>query len=164
MEYAMFIKFIVILVCFLKHCYPVEQQKLFNDVSRLPNVVTQYSITPDLSFPVKNIGLLSHNFPESVDFSVLEIGDRITIYGNDFSKIFVVNEIYKFQITSGSRMFMQIGTQNHYSDFELLLKFYSDGLTLQTCIKNGENYFWGRLFIRAVSLSATMANSNAKER
>lgn len=104
---------------------------------------------------VNTIGLLAHNYAAGKYFSEIQNGDKLqVIYGNGEYKTYQVTAIYRFQAlepNSANSDFIDLQTNETLSTAQLFKKVYrgSHHVTLQTCIQQGEEPSWGRLFIIA---------------
>ena len=122
-------------------------------VTMIPGVVTDFRYAKKHG----SVGLLAHNFLAGEEFSNIEIGDRITIRGDEASgntQEYIVHNVSSYQA---------LDPLNEFSDFknlengkimsasQLARDMYgtADHLTLQTCIEKDGNWVWGRLFIIA---------------
>jgi hypothetical protein len=102
------------------------------------------------------IGLLAHNYLAGAGFSNLKVGQEVRIiYGDGRVDYFLVNRLAKFQIlqpNDSAGNLIDLSTGIPYSTQDVFTMFY-DGdthVTFQTCIKQGDNSSWGRLFVTAV--------------
>ena len=137
-----------------KFALPVLQQPAGQAgyVSTTPESVTQFAIANRYN----TIGLLAHNYLAGAYFSQLSIGNIITlIYGD--------GEVQNFRITAIKR-YQALSPNSPYSNFidlsqpgitlssnDLFYQTYGLGnvLILQTCIAQGNESSWGRLFVIA---------------
>jgi hypothetical protein len=144
---------LVLLVFFGGTYYPVTQQPDPLYVSSQPDTLTQFS-------RADNVGLLAHNTGAGAAILMLTTGDVIIIYDqNDNSSVYIVDSIYQYQAYD-LRYFRDLATGAWFNGWGLLDAMYSDGLTLQTCLANGNNLTWGRLFVHAHPGTMEMANEN----
>jgi hypothetical protein len=136
-----------------KFAFRVVQQPK-NDpayVSAIDGVVTQFS----QAAANQTIGLLAHNFAAGASFSKLETGDTINVvYGNGSVKSFTVTKILRFQALdpkNPSSSFTNLDSGDKLTATQLFNQVYggSSHLTFQTCIQQGKEDSWGRLFILA---------------
>lgn len=130
----------------------IQQPKNQNGyVSTIKGVVTQFGMASDYG----TIGLLAHNFAAGSEFSKVLIGNTITvIYGDGTIKEFKVTKISRYQALqpNNSRSnFLDLETHEKLSAGTLFKSVYGGKahLTLQTCIAQGKESSWGRLFIIA---------------
>jgi hypothetical protein len=124
-------------------------------VSTLNGVATQFL----MAFQVAgNIGLLAHNFLAGALFFKLRTGDVVQIvYGDGSVEEYEVSSIYRFQALSPKSPtsdFVDLETGDRITANTLFYRMYSGDrhLTLQTCIQEGIEDSWGRLFIVATPL------------
>jgi len=120
-------------------------------VSSVDGVVTQFSMAK----PYSVIGLLAHNFSSGSEFFNLKLGDKISlIYGDGNIKELQITKVDKYQAlspTSPYSDFKNLATGERLSAEQIFYKYYTGNphLTLQTCIAQGDQGSWGRLFIVA---------------
>ncbi len=120
-------------------------------VSSVDGVVTQFSMAK----PYNVIGLLAHNFSSGTEFFNLKLGDKISlIYGDGNIKELQITKVDKYQAlspTSPYSDFKNLATGERLSAEQIFYKYYTGNphLTLQTCIAQGDQSSWGRLFIVA---------------
>jgi hypothetical protein len=120
-------------------------------VSSVDGVVTQFSMAK----PYNVIGLLAHNFSSGSEFFNLKLGDKISlIYGDGTIKELKIAKVDKYQAlspTSPYSDFKNLATGERLSAEQIFYKYYTGNphLTLQTCIAQGDQGSWGRLFIVA---------------
>jgi hypothetical protein len=146
---------LVLLVFFGGHTYPVTQQYGNGPlwVSSLPDTLTQFNRGD-------GIGLLAHNTGAGAAILMLTTGDVIIIYDeNDNSSVYIVDTIYRYRVFD-LHYFRDLATGAWLDGWGLLAAMYADGLTLQTCISNGDNLTWGRLFVHAAPGVMEMENEN----
>jgi hypothetical protein len=144
---------LILWVFFGGRTYPVVPQPDPLYVSSQPDTFTQFS-------RAENIGLLAHNTGAGAGILMLTTGDVIIIYDqDDNSSVYIVDSISKYQVY-GARYYQNLLTGEWLDGWGLLAAMYSDGLTLQTCISNGDNLTWGRLFVHAAPGTMEMANEN----
>lgn len=130
----------------------IQQPKNQNGfVSTIRGLVTQFGMASDYG----TIGLLAHNFAAGSEFSKVLVGNIVTvIYGDGTIKEFKVTKISKYQAmqpNSSSSNFLDLETNEKLSAGTLFKAVYGGKahLTLQTCIAQGKESSWGRLFIIA---------------
>ncbi len=120
-------------------------------VSAIQGVVTQFGMASNYG----TVGLLAHNFAAGAEFSKITLGTKVNvIIGDGTIKEFVVTKIASFQAlqpNSTSSNFLDLETNEKFSASSLFKKMYGGKghLTLQTCIAQGNESSWGRLFIIA---------------
>jgi hypothetical protein len=120
-------------------------------VSPRQNVVTQF----ELASRFGSTGLLAHNDLAGERFFLLEKGQIFyLVYGDGHIAAFIVTEILRYQAlepnnTSGT--FLNLKNDDLLTARELFSKVYGRAgqVIFQTCIAEGENLNWGRLFVIA---------------
>jgi hypothetical protein len=131
----------------------VIQQPAGNNefVSTRQNIVTQF----ELASRFGSTGLLAHNDLAGERFFLLEKG-RIfyLVYGDGQIAAFIVTEILRYQAlepNNTSSKFLDLENDVLLTAPELFSKIYarSGQIIFQTCIAEGENLSWGRLFVIA---------------
>lgn len=121
-------------------------------VSTLDGVATQFMDAKKYG----SIGLLSHNFLSGKLFYQLKIGDVVQlVFGDGTVTKYQVESIQQYQALQPENprsTFVDLVTGIKYSSTNLFLKIYAEQgrLVLQTCIQNGDELSWGRLFIIAI--------------
>ena len=109
-------------------------------------VATAYSSPAPLQMFAAN-GLIAHNsqYPGSL-FDDLQIGDELEYCG----KVYIVTEIRQYQAVTVND-FIDLDTKEKLKGSALYRKMYSrqGEIVLQTCIRKGNNWEWGRLFVKA---------------
>lgn len=136
---------------------PVVQQPLGHNefVSPRQNVLTQF----DLAAQFGSTGLLAHNNLAGAGFSLLTLDQKIfLVYGDGRVQTFVITEILRFQALdpdNPSSKFVDVSNNSALKAAELFSKVYQrEGQVIfQTCIANGDELNWGRLFVIAEPLS-----------
>jgi hypothetical protein len=130
----------------------IQQPKNQNGfVSTIRGLVTQFGLASDYG----TIGLLAHNFAAGSEFSKVLVGNTVSvIYGDGTIKEFIVTKIVRYQAlqpNSTSSSFLDLETNEKLSAGALFKAVYGGKahLTLQTCIAQGKESSWGRLFIIA---------------
>jgi len=132
---------------------PVVQQPQGNNgfVSPRQNIITQFSLASQFG----STGLLAHNNLAGASFSQLEKDQKIyLIYGDGQISTFVVTEISRYQAlrpTSPSSNFIDLNTNDLLKASEVFSNVYDrqGQVIFQTCISNGDEPSWGRLFVIA---------------
>jgi len=120
-------------------------------VSAIQGVVTQFGMASNYG----TIGLLAHNYAAGSEFARLTIDNKVSVvYGDGTVKEFIVTKIVKYQALQPNSMssnFLDLETSEKLSASSLFSKVYGGEphLTLQTCIAQGNESSWGRLFIIA---------------
>jgi hypothetical protein len=125
-------------------------------VSPVDGVATQFGMASNNNVT----GMLAHNFASGRYFFDLAQGNLIdVVYGDGSIKEYKVETIKKFQALSpksASSDFVDLETNEKLSASGLYNKMYTGNhhLTLQTCIQEGNEDSWGRLFILAEPVEA----------
>lgn len=120
-------------------------------VSEELDSVTQFGLAAQQG----TVGLLAHNYAAGARFTEINIGDRIHIaYDDGTTEGFIVKSIEIYQALSPKdprTTFVDLSTQRKLSAEELFHNVYGGKhhLTLQTCITQGSENSWGRMFIIA---------------
>lgn len=136
-----------------KFAYPVVQQPSGNAgfVSTTDDVITDFAMPRQYGVT----GLLAHNYLAGADFFTLNIGDQIqVVYGDGSVQVYQIADIQSYQAlspNSASSNFVDLATSDRLTATQLFKRVYmgSHHLTLQTCIQQGSEDSWGRLFIIA---------------
>ncbi len=138
---------------------PVVQQPANQPgfVSTTPETLTQYAAAAKYG----TTGLLAHNTLAGSTFASLSHGALITlVYGDGHTQRYVVSKVKKYQAlapTSAYSQFIDLAQPYHtLTSTDLFNQTYKLGnvLILQTCIANGNEASWGRLFVIAEPVSA----------
>jgi hypothetical protein len=125
-------------------------------VSPIDGIATQFSMATSNNIT----GMLAHNFASGRFFFDLAQGNSINVvYGDGTTKEYTVTAIKRFQALSpksASSDFIDLETNEKLSAAGLFSKMYTGKhhLTLQTCIQEGTEDSWGRLFIIAEPVEA----------
>ena len=120
-------------------------------VSTIEGVVTQFSMPNQYGIT----GLLAHNYLSGKHFFGLGLGDIVQlVYGDGDIKEYLVVDIQRYQAIqpdSPNSQFLDLNSGEKLSATQLFKKVYMGNhhLTLQTCIQEGSEDSWGRLFIIA---------------
>jgi len=120
-------------------------------VSAISGVVTQFGLASQYG----STGLLAHNFAAGALFSEIEVGDSLfVVFGNGSYSRYEVTELQRYQAlqpNSATSQFVDLSTQSEISASQLFTQVYAvpNRLVLQTCIQNGNEDSWGRLFVIA---------------
>jgi len=124
-------------------------------VSTIEGVVTQFSMPNKYGIT----GLLAHNYLSGRHFSTLEMGDTVKlIYGDGEIKEYQIADIQRYQAlqpNSSNSQFLNLSTGEKLSASQLFKRVYMGEhhhLTFQTCIQEGSEDSWGRLFIIATPI------------
>jgi len=120
-------------------------------VSGLLGVATQFRMAASSG----SIGLLAHNTLAGAKFSSLKLGDEVkVVYGDGSIRKYKVSGVYRYQALSPNSpesIFVDLDSHQKVSAAQLFKNMYagSDHVTFQTCIQEGGEASWGRLFIIA---------------
>jgi hypothetical protein len=123
-------------------------------VSENENEITQF----DLARQMGVTGLLAHNDLAGQKFPELTIGQIVhVVYGDGSIQVYKISALARYQAldpTSGASNFKDLGSGETLRSNEIFKQYYtgSDHVTLQTCINQGGNPSWGRLFVVATPL------------
>ncbi|HCS38881.1 MAG TPA: hypothetical protein DIW44_04760 [Anaerolineaceae bacterium] len=121
-------------------------------VSTLPNTATYFSMVRNIT---GNTGLLAHNYLAGAYFFNLSPGQLVTlIYGDGSTDEYVVSNVDEFQAlnpSSPTSNFVSLSSGETLSSTDLFYRVYGGGTrtTFQTCIAQGNEDSWGRLFVIA---------------
>ena len=102
-----------------------------------------------------NHGFLAHNYLSGGLFFNLQLGDIVqVIWGDGYYEDFEVLEVQAYQALSpksSSSRFVNLTTGDNLSASSLFTRVYGGSYhtTLQTCIAQGDEDSWGRIFIIA---------------
>jgi len=133
--------------------FPVAKQPAGNPgyVSTKEDVVTEFSMAKKYGVT----GIIAHNYLAGEDFFSLEIGEVVeVIYGDGEILSYEITSIQSYQAlspNSATSQFVDLATSEKISASQLFKRVYmgKKHLTLQTCIQQGTEDSWGRLFIIA---------------
>lgn len=120
-------------------------------VSTESDKITQFGMASSYG----SIGMIAHNNLAGARFSLLQVGDTITlVYGDGSARKFTVTQIKQYQAlspTSPYSQFVSLGDSSTITATQLFMDTYgqSGRLVLQTCISKDGVSSWGRLFIIA---------------
>jgi len=120
-------------------------------------VSTEENIVTEFSMPKKygTLGMLAHNFAAGENFFSLELNDIVqVVYGDGEIEQYEIVEILQYQALSPDSPrsnFLDLETGKKLTATQLFKRVYtgSHHLTLQTCIEQGSEDSWGRLFLIA---------------
>jgi hypothetical protein len=127
-------------------------------VSSINGIATQFGLAEKYG----TVGLLAHNFASGSSFDEIEIGAEVrTITGKGDIQTYQVVKVVSFQALSPNSQtssFRDLATDEEYSAGKLFEKIYQGEphLVLQTCIANGSEDSWGRLFIIAEPVESSL--------
>ena len=138
---------------------PIRQQPQ----GRAEFVATENNIITQFSLPTRygSTGLLAHNYLSGgLFFNLTEGQDIVMVYADGRMAHFRVTRLDRFQALSPNSPFSQfIDTNDAYgnvlSSADLFSRVYttSGALVFQTCIQEGDEPSWGRLFVTAEPVS-----------
>ena len=124
-------------------------------VSPFNNQITDFAMVSKMT---GNIGMLAHNYLSGELFFDLVPGDVIhVVYGDGTIKSFSVDRLESYQALSPHSVysdFVNLDTQEKLSATQLFERVYGGSyhMTFQTCIREGDEFSWGRLFVIATPL------------
>lgn len=133
---------------------PIAQQPAGRPdfVSSEPEVVTEFSLTKQFG----STGLLAHNHLAGSNFSQLEENDLIVLVtANKEYKLYKVEKILSYQALSPNSPYSNFvdleDSSRVLSAVDLFMEVYTEegSLVIQTCISQGNEPSWGRLFVQA---------------
>lgn len=141
---------------------PVVQQPAGDPVfvSSRDGEVTQFMLADQFG----NTGVLAHNHLAGEAFFDIQPGDEIVlIFGNGSQAAYRVSQMQRYQALSPNSPYSNFidlsdANQNQISATELFHRTFGAGegnLVLQTCIWQGNEPSWGRLFIIAEPVPAS---------
>ena len=137
---------------------PIVQQPVGRPdfVSNEAEVVTEFSLTKKFG----STGLLAHNHLAGLNFSSLQVNDLIVLVtANKEYKFFKIEKIRTYQALSPNSPYSEFvdldNPSNVLSAVDLFMEVYTDedSLVIQTCIAQGNEPSWGRLFVQAYPVS-----------
>jgi hypothetical protein len=127
-------------------------------VSPRQGVITQFGAASALG----STGLLAHNFLAGAQFPQMKIGQVVyLVYGDGRLAAFIVTEVQQYQALqpeSPYSEFIDLTTGHSMSSTDVFNAAYghSGMVVFQTCIANGNEPSWGRLFVIARPYSPVM--------
>lgn len=133
---------------------PIAQQPTGRPdfVSNEPEIVTEFSLSRQFG----STGLLAHNNLAGANFSQLEENDLIVLVtANKEYKLYKVEKILSYQALSPNSPYSNFvdlkDSSRILSAADLFMEVYTDegSLVIQTCITQGNEPSWGRLFVQA---------------
>jgi hypothetical protein len=130
-------------------------------VSTATNAVTLFSLAGEYGVT----GLLAHNYLAGSTFANLTVSQEIRIvYGDGRVSYYQISTISRYKATSPLSVtsnFIDLATGTEYTTQQTFTKFYTGGhhVTFQTCIAQGNESSWGRLFIVAYPIPAPLVPS-----
>ena len=120
-------------------------------VSTTKDIVTEFSIASDYG----TLGLMAHNYLAGENFFQLQPGDIIqVVYGDGNIQKYAIYDVQRYQAlqpNSPRSQFVDLDTNEKLTATQLFKRIYmgEHHLTLQTCIQQGSEDSWGRLFLLA---------------
>lgn len=128
-------------------------------VTSTPDAVSQFGMAESYG----TVGLLAHNHLTGAQFFSLEPGQTVIVLhadgGRDHFRVETVHSYQALSPTSAVSDFLELGDDGRrISALQLFNKMYAAGdqLVFQTCIERAGNPYWGRLFVVATPIEATM--------
>jgi hypothetical protein len=124
-------------------------------VSREDETLTHFKMVDSFG----SIGLLAHNHLAGKYFPSILPGQIIyLVYGNGEVNTYIVTQtlsVQAYEPYNPYGSFRDLTTSTEYSAEQLFYQVYTGTphLTLQTCIAQGDEPSWGRLFVMAVPLT-----------
>jgi hypothetical protein len=121
-------------------------------VSPFDNQMTQFHMVDSMT---GNVGLLAHNYLSGKLFFELEPEEVVqVVYGDGSVQAFKIEKSLSYQAVSPQDVysnFVDLETGKKLTAAQLFERVYGGSyhLTFQTCIRNGDEYSWGRLFVIA---------------
>jgi len=121
----------------------------FNHVTSLEDVVTSFQTAEEQG----NLGLIAHNYLAGRYFSELELGDHLYLKdAQGKTRTYHLQQVLKFRAISPgnpSSYFVDLQANEVYPAADLARRIYfgSHRVVLQTCISQGDELEWGRLFL-----------------
>ncbi len=121
-------------------------------VSTLQNTATYFAMVNQVT---GNTGLLAHNYLAGVYFFNLSPGQEVVmIYGDGNTDSYIVSGFQEYQAlspNSPTSNFVNLETGETLSSTDLFYRVFGGGTktTFQTCIAQGSEDSWGRLFVIA---------------
>ncbi|NPV56028.1 MAG: hypothetical protein HPY76_05035 [Anaerolineae bacterium] len=133
-------------------------------VSTSPDEITQFNMAAQYGVT----GLLAHNHLAGAAFSNLQTGSVVyLVHGDSSLTYYQITEIHRYQATSPTSPysnFVDLDDPDHVviTSTTLFNEVYTQSgrLVLQTCIANGAELSWGRLFILAEPITQMELLSN----
>jgi hypothetical protein len=131
-------------------------------ISREEETLTRFGMADAFG----TVGLLAHNHLAGKYFASLKPGQIVyLIYGNSQVNAYMITQVLSFQANEpynpyGTFRNLETGTES--SAEELFRQVYTGSfhITLQTCIAQGDQPSWGRLFVIAIPLTEYYAEQN----
>jgi hypothetical protein len=119
-------------------------------VSTLEDTATYFAMVEEIT---GNTGLLAHNYLAGIYYYDLQPGQIVMlIYGDGSTEEYIVSESDEFQALnpeSATSSFVDLSTGETLTSTDLFYRVYggSSRTTFQTCIAQGSEDSWGRLFV-----------------
>lgn len=131
-------------------------------VSRREETLTRFALADYFG----TIGLLAHNYLAGKHFASLLPGQVVyLVYGDGTTVPYIVAQVSSFQAYEPSNpygMLRNLETGITYSAAQVFSQFYTGTphITFQTCIAQGTELGWGRLFVVAIPLVESYAQQD----
>ncbi len=128
-------------------------------VAPFKNQITQFGMVNQMT---GNLGLMAHNYLSGALFFDLKVGDEVqVIFGDGEVQNFKVDQILSFQALTPDSVysdFVNLEDGKKLNASQLFEKAYAGTyhLTFQTCIRNGDEDSWGRLFVIATPFDSQL--------
>lgn len=126
-------------------------------VSPQKNQITQFGMVNQMT---GNLGLLAHNYLSGALFFDLQLGDNVyLVFGDGSVQGFQIEQVLSFQALDPDSIysdFINLDTGAKLTASQLFQTVYGGSfhLTFQTCIREGDEFSWGRLFVLAVPVDS----------
>jgi len=141
-----------------KLAYPVVQQPAGDAgfVSSQPDTLTEFALARQFG----GRGILAHNHLAGAVFEQLTVGDvLVVILSGGQQQYYQINAVQRYQAltpTSPQSNFRSLSDGSLLTSSQLFHQTYGagSGLVLQTCIAQGSELSWGRLFLLASPIPA----------
>jgi len=141
-----------------KLAYPVVQQPAGDAgfVSSLPDTLTEFALARQFG----GRGILAHNHLAGTAFEQLAAGDvLVVILSGGQQQYYQIHAVQRYQAlspTSPQSNFRSLADDRLLTSSQLFHQTYGagGGLVLQTCIAQGSELSWGRLFLLASPIPA----------
>ena len=147
-----------------KLAYPVVQQPAGDAgfVSSLPDTLTEFALARQFG----GRGILAHNHLAGASFEQLAAGDvLVVILSGGQQQYYQIDGVQRYQAlspTSPQSNFRSLADDSLLTSSQLFHQTYGagGGLVLQTCIAQGSELSWGRLFLLASPIPAPAETTN----
>jgi hypothetical protein len=131
-------------------------------VSREEETLTRFALADYFG----TIGLLAHNYLAGQYFTSLSPGQVVyLVYGGGEVNAYMITQVSRFQANEPYNPygeFRNLETGITYTAEQTFRQFYTGTphVTFQTCIAQGDEPSWGRLFVTAIPLTEYYAQQN----